>query len=307
VDGAAKNMRETIKTYGSGLLFAVFVGFSFLGLKTMVQYANALEAITYRYNFAFVALLICLLFRIIKVDFKEKPVFKKAIPAASFYILFMLLQAAGLMFATSIESGIIFAIIPIFAAFLSVIITKERPSLLQTVFMMLSITSLIIMILFGATSLHFSLIGTTLLILSSLSLALNNVLMRYVRSEFKAMEITTVIIIEGFIVLNVICLIWEFTKGNIGNYLALISNPTFVIAGIYLGVPCLLVSAALMAYMVSRIVALKATIFGNLSTAISIVAGVLVLGEPLYWYHIVCTALIITGVIGVSSAGSKHQ
>lgn len=307
MDGNKVSLKENMKTYGSGLLFACLVGFSFLGLKTMVQFANALEVITYRYSFAFIALVICLLFRIIKVDLKGKAVFKKAVPTASFYIGFMLLQAAGLKFATSIESGIIFAIIPILAAILSAIIMKEKASLLQSVFMMLSISALIVMILFGATNLHINFVGVSLLLLSSLSMAVNNVLMRYLRGEFKAMEMTTVIIVEGFIVLNVICLTWEIITGNLGDYLSLITNPTLVIAGIYLGVPCTLISAALMAYMVGRIVAVKATIFGNLSTAISIVAGVLFLREPLYWYHILCTVLIIVGVIGVSATKSKES
>ncbi len=298
---------ESIKTYGSGLLFAVLVGFSFLGLKTMVQYANALEVIAYRYSFAFVALVICLLIRIIKVDFKGKPVFRKAVPTASFYILFMLLQAAGLKFATTIESGIIFAIIPIFASVISAFVLKEKASFAQSAFMLLSISSLIVMILCGATSLHFDALGVVLLLLSSLSMAINNVLMRYLRAEFTAIEMTSVIVVEGFVVLNVICIVWGLINGTLDEFFHLITNPTFVVAGIYLGIPCTLVSAALMAYMIRRVIAVKATIFGNLSTAISIVAGVMILHEPLYWYHILCTALIITGVIGVSISGMKKE
>ena len=53
--------------------------------------------------------------------------------------------------------------------------------------------------------------------------------------------------------------------------------------------------------------AAKGTIFGNVSTAISIVAGVVVLGEDLMWYHIVCTALIIAGVVGMSLSGRKKE
>jgi len=301
------NIKETAKTYGSGLLFAILVGFSFVGLKTMVQFANALEVITYRYTFAFVALMICLIFRIIKIELRGKPIIKKAVPTASFYILFMILQAAGLKFATSIESGIIFAIIPIFASILSAVIMKEKATIAQSLFMMLSISSLIVMILFGATNLHINFLGVSLLLLSSLCMAINNVLMRYLRSEFKAMEMTTVIIFEGFILLNLICITWEIISGNLGNYFSLITNPTFVLAGAYLGIPCTLISAALMAYIVGRIIAVKATIFGNLSTAISIVAGALVLREPLYWYHILCTSLIIAGVIGISAAGTKMK
>lgn len=301
------NSIEAFKTYGSGVLFAVLVGFSFVGLKQMVQYGGPLEVIAFRYTFAAIALAICLLLRIIKVNYKGKPVMKKAVPIGGFYVLFMLLQAAGLKFATSIESGIIFAIIPIFASVISAIVLKEKATITQSIFMLISISALVVMILCGATSLHLNPVGIIFLLLSSLSMAINNVLMRYVRETFTAIEMTAVIIVEGFVVLNVICVTSGIINGNLMDFLSLVTYPNFVIAGIYLAVPCLLVSAALMAYMVRRVVAVKATIFGNLSTAISIVAGVLVLNEPLYWYHILCSIMIIVGVIGVSVSQSKEN
>jgi drug/metabolite transporter (DMT)-like permease len=199
----------------------------------------------------------------------------------------------------------VFAIIPIIVSLISTFLLKEKPTFPQAIFMLVSISALIVMILCGATSLTLHPAGILLLLLSSLSMALNNVLMRYVRQDFNASEMTTVIIAEGFIVLNIIVIAWEVINGNLMEYFALATNPTFVIAGAYLGIPCTLVSAGLMAYMVRRVVAVKATIFGNLSTAISIVAGVVVLHEPLYWYHILCSILIIIGVLGVSMSGSK--
>jgi drug/metabolite transporter (DMT)-like permease len=52
---------------------------------------------------------------------------------------------------------------------------------------------------------------------------------------------------------------------------------------------------------------INATIFGNLSTAISIVAGVVFLNESLKYYHIICSILIIIGVIGVSMPKRKKR
>ena len=83
--------------------------------------------------------------------------------------------------------------------------------------------------------------------------------------------------------------------------------PQVFIAAAYLGIGCILLSAHLMSYMLSKMEAAKGTIFGNLSTAISIVAGVAVLGESLMWYHVVCTAVIIGSVIGMSLSGRKGE
>ena len=68
-------------------------------------------------------------------------------------------------------------------------------------------------------------------------------------------------------------------NGTLWDYFQPLSHLNFVFASAYLGIPSTLISALIMAYMLANMEAVKATIFGNLSTAISIVAGVLVLGR----------------------------
>ena len=94
-------------------------------------------------------------------------------------------------------------------------------------------------------------------------------------------------------------------NSNISNYFLLMKNPGFLIASAYLGIFCTMVTAFLISYMLANMEAVKATIFGNLSTAIALIAGMLILKEPLEFYHIICTALIILGVVGVSISGKK--
>ncbi len=89
------------------------------------------------------------------------------------------------------------------------------------------------------------------------------------------------------------------------RYFAHAFNLQFILSITYLGSACVVLSVFLMSYMLRHLEALKASLFGNLSTAISIVAGVLLLSEPLLSYHIICTILIVIGVIGVSAAGKS--
>ena len=89
-------------------------------------------------------------------------------------------------------------------------------------------------------------------------------------------------------------------KETLNQYFDLITNVKFEFAVFYLGTACILLSSQLMAYVLRYLEAVKGTIFGNVSTAISIIAGVVVLGEPLKAYHIICAALIIVGVLGIS-------
>ena len=133
------------------------------------------------------------------------------------------------------------------------------------------------------------------------------VFMRYVREQYKPVEISAAIIIGGCAVFNLAFLIYGIASDSLNTYFEPFRHTEFIVATAYLGVGCILLSAQLMSYLLSKMAAVKATIFGNVSTAISIVAGVVVLGEPLRAYHIICTVLIIVGVIGLSLSGDKKS
>lgn len=294
-----------IKAYSAASFFSVLVGFSFLAIKTCIPGANSLQILTHRYNFALLALLLLLVLRIARINLKGKPK-KNLILTAGFYIGFMILQVIGLYFSTSIEGSIIFAVVPIIAQVIASLFLGEKATLLQNMFVCLTVASLIVMILAGSRELSFHPGGIFLLLLSSVSMAASNVFMRYVRNQYKPVEISAAIIIGGAVIFNLAFLAYGVFTGNLHTYVEPLGNMKFIIAVAYLGVGCILISAQLISYLLSRMAAVKATIFGNVSTAISIVAGVLILGEPLRWYHIICTVLIITGVVGLSVSGNKE-
>lgn len=296
--------RDQIKAYSVAIAFSVLVGFSFLGVKTCIPVANSLQILVHRYNFALLALVLLLMFRIVKIDLRGRSK-KNLILTAAFYIGFMILQVVGLCFATSIVGSIIFAIVPILAQIIAALFLGEKATLTQNLFVCMTVVSLILMILAGSTDISFHLGGIVLLLLSSVSMAVSNVFMRYVRTQYRPIEISAAIIIGGCIIFNIGFLIYGAFSGTLDTYFAPFHHREFIIAAAYLGIGCILASAQMMSYLLSKMEAVKATIFGNVSTAISIVAGAVVLGEPLFWYHIVCTAFIIAGVVGLSFSGQK--
>ena len=88
-----------VKAYGAAVFFSVLVGFSFLGVKTCVPLASSLQILVHRYNFAFLALLLLVVLRLVKIDLRGRPK-KNLLLTAGFYIGFMALQVAGLCFST---------------------------------------------------------------------------------------------------------------------------------------------------------------------------------------------------------------
>lgn len=290
---------RTLKIYGSALLFSLIVGFSFVGVKTSLAAASPLVTLTYRFNFAFLASLIILLTGLLRINIRKKPK-KMLVLTAGLYLGFMVLQTVGLVFSTSVESGIIFAIIPIIAKIVAAVFLKENTSWKQNIFVCMSVASVITMFVLGASDIAVNLAGLLILLLSSVSLACSNVLMRYVRGVYTPFEISYFIAACGCLIFNLATIIAGITNGTIDRYFEPLNNMSFMLATAYLGILSTLISSVLMTYMLAHMDAVKATIFGNLSTAISIVAGVVLLGEPLQAYHIVCTILIIGGVIGLN-------
>jgi drug/metabolite transporter (DMT)-like permease len=292
-------MSNNFKIYGSAVLFSLIVGFSFIGVKTCVSVATPLETLTFRYDFAFLATLFAVAVGLVKIDLRGKPKKKLAL-TAGLYLGFMVLQTVGLVFSTSIESGIIFAIIPILAKIIASLFLKESTNWKQNVFVCMSVAAVITMFVLGASDITVNIPGLVILLLSSVSMALSNVMMRYVRGVYKPFEISFYITGGGCLIFNLATVVYGLSTGTLADYFAPLSHVDFIIATAYLGIPSTLVSALIMAYMLAHMEAVKATIFGNLSTAISIVAGVIVLGEPLQLYHVICTILIVVGVIGLS-------
>ncbi|HOA43131.1 MAG TPA: DMT family transporter [Bacillota bacterium] len=300
----SKNMKLVYTAAG---LFSFIVGFSFLAIKISMSMSTPLEILTYRYNFAAVAALVPLIIWRSKIDLSNKPK-KRLILTAAFYLGFMAFQAYGLIYATSIESGIIFAVVPIFAKIIAYFYLGEKGTWKQNFFIIMSISAVVAMFVFSVQDFQgVNAVGLILLFISSVLMALSNVLMRGVRSEYNPYTIAFCIALSGCLLFNIMTLIEGAASGEPLQYFAPLFHWEFVLATAFLGVLSTMVSSLLAAYMLANMEAVKATIFGNLSTAISIIAGVVFLREPLYIYQIICTVLIVIGVVGTTLSGMAKE
>ncbi len=84
----------------------------------------------------------------------------------------------------------------------------------------------------------------------------------------------------------------------------------FVFAMLYLSILSSLGTSYLSNYALSRLPAAQMSVFNNLATLITILAGVVFLQESFYYYHAIGTILIIAGIIGVNNFGKgrvKHR
>jgi len=289
-----------IKAYAAGVFFATLVGFSFLAVRVTVQIAEPIEVLVFRYNFAFIMVCFAAVFlKFARPNVKGKKT--ALIFAGIFYVGFMALQAVGLVFSTSIEGAIMFAITPIIVKIIAKITLGETTTWQQNVFVGMSVSAVIVMVILSAGNIEVNLLGLVILVLSSISAASSNVLFRYIRKEHNQFSLTFSNATVGFVTLNMGYIFYLLkTHGSLATYFAPCTNINFVLATAYLGIPCIVFTLWLMGYMMQHLEAIRATIFGNLASVISIFAGIIILSEPMPFYNIICAAVIIVGVVGVS-------
>lgn len=299
------------------VLFSLFVGFSFFGIKKCTLYADSLEILAYRYMAAVIGVTVWLIVakamakrkasKTVADDGQEKNL-KDGRPkirlyqTAAFYILFMIFQIIAMFFATSIEGAIVYAVVPIFAKIIGRFVLGEKSTLVQNVFMGITVAALVVLIVLNATDISLNPIGITLMTISSIFMACNNVSARYVRGVFKPIEITRCIAYGGFPVFVTAALVRAAARGNVLDFFEPLKHAEFILWASFLGICCILLSAQFGAFMLAHLQIVQMTAVNSISTLISIIAGAFILGEPLYWYHYLCGLLIVIGVIGLAVA-----
>ncbi|UUZ87218.1 DMT family transporter [Paenibacillus sp. P26] len=150
-----------------------------------------------------------------------------------------------------------------------------------------------------------SIAGAILLLLSCVSFAGYSVMARSLSKQFRPVELSYLMMGLAFAAMLVISLAEHAAKGTLNRMLVPLSEPSFLVAVLYLGILSSLVTSWLSNYALSKLEASRTSVFSNLGTVVSIAAGAMFLGERIYGYHIIGTVMIIAGVIGVNLLGDK--
>ena len=294
-----------LSLYLAGITFTLSIGFSFFGIKKCVPYGDTLTLLAYRYAAALIGVILFTAVSKALGKYHEPRPGRPRIrlyQTAAFYILFMILQIFAMYFATSIEGAIVYAMVPIIAKIIGRVVLGERSTRLQNFFVVLTVAALLILIVLNATDIHLNVKGLLIMTVSSIFMACQNVSARYVRGVFAPIEITQCIAAGGFVIFFGAFLIRALMRHDPYSIIEPLTHPQFTVWVSFLGIFCILLSAQFMAFMLAHMEIIQCTVFNSASTLVSIIAGALILGEPLYWYHYLCGALILSGVIGLTLA-----
>jgi len=287
------------KAHLFGLGFATIFGLTFMFSKTALEYTTPVGLLAYRFLFAYGAFYLLKRLKVIRVHLSKDKLKPLLLVGLFQPVLYFLFETYGLHQTTSAEAGMMIALIPIVVSVLSAVILKERPTIPQLMFIMLSVGGVMfIQTMEMSQSLSPAIGGYALLFLAVLSASFYNIVSRRVSVKASSLEITYFMMLMGAVFFNGLYVIRLLLGGELGLYVSSLSQFSVLGPVLYLGVIGSIGGFWLLNYALSQLEAHVISIYANIATVVAISAGYVFLQEALKWHHFVGAAMIITGVYG---------
>ncbi len=292
----------------AGFVTSFIFGLSFLFTKEALETLTPFHLLALRFSFAAVLLTILRVFGVIKINFKAKNLGLLILLGFFQPVIYFVCETLGLQLTTSSEAGMMIALIPVLVTILAALFLSEIPSKKQLLFVILSVAGVIFIILMkGNTQTEGDLLGIFLLLGAVLSAGFFNIISRKSSLKFKPVEITYIMMWMGAIVFNSISLYQHFKTDELSSYFIPLFDIKILGAIFYLGIISSVIAFFLVNFMLSKMEAARSAVFTNLTTIISIVAGVLFRDEPFYWFHMLGSIMILLGVWGTNYYGTNKR
>ena len=111
----------------------------------------------------------------------------------------------------------------------------------------------------------------------------------------------------GTVVFNIINIVRHIAQGDILHYFDPYFDLQNMIGFVFLAILSTIVATSMNNYALSKIQVSTSSAFSGVSTLVTIIIGVVIGGEKLYFYHIIGLSLIVLRMIGVSYIDLKKQ
>ena len=277
-------------------------GLSFMSSRIALDSAPVLIVLSHRFLLAFLVMSIFAVTGRANLHLRGKSLRPLLLLGLMQPVIYFFGELYGILHSTTIFSGVMISIIPIAGVLAAVLILKEYPTMRQILFSILAVSGVIGIGFLSKSSGSLEFTGVLGLLIAVSAAVAYTILNRSIAGSYSAFERTYVMMGVGAAVFTVIAAV--SVKGKIRTYLQPFSTWSYAAAILYLGVLCSVVCFFLSCYTITRLSVARATVFANLTTAVSVLAGALILHEPFPPVGILCCGLILTGIYGVQY-GSK--
>lgn len=281
-------------------------GFSFLFSKIALEITIPSVMLAVRFLMAFVVLNVVVwigkMTKKLEFNLKGKPLKDVLLLAIFQPVIYFVAESYGITYTSSAFAGTIIAVIPIAGILCDVFVMHNKVSGKQVVCSLGSVVGVIITTL-DAQNMKSSFMGLALLLIAVIAGALFYVFSKKSSDHFNPLERTYVMFAAGSLVYFVIALIE--CKGKYREIvLPALTEPMFWGCILYLSVVSSVVAFLLLNFGSAHVSVSEASIFANLTTVISIVAGVVFVNEVFTLWQILGAGMIV-GSVFFSTIGKE--
>ena len=302
------NKKLGTKVLLAAVISHVFWGFSFIASRTALNTAHVFVLLSHRFLIAFLLMTAVMLVKRIRLNIKgNKRAVLLVLLGLCEPVIYFFGEQYGILHSSTIFSGVMIAMIPIVSILAAEPILKERPTIWQLVFSVISVAGVIGIGLMTRSSGSLDLIGVVALTVAVFAACAYTLLGRGISKEFSPFERTYMMLAVGAVVFTVLAAFrCDFSPKA---YFAPFGDIPYLLSTLFLGICCSFISYFLVSYAITHLTVAQATVFANLTTAVSVFAGAALLKEPFSWIGLVFCAMILLGIYGVqrSSRVSKGE
>ena len=301
-------MNQHAKAIGAVVVGNTIFGFSFIFSKMALQITLPSVLIAVRFVMAFITLNLIVIFgRMIRVpdsqggkrplvefSLRGKPLRNIILLALFQPILYFLCESYGIVYTSAAFAGTIIAVIPVAGIVFDVLIMHSKVRLRQVICAVLSAVGVAITTI-GAEGMKSSVLGLLILLGAVAAGALFYVFSKKSGDDYNPLEQTYVMFALGSLVYTVFALVQ--CRGQYSELIfSALAQPQFIISVLYLSVVSSVTAFICLNYGTVRVTVSEASIFANLTTVISIIAGVVFLHEVFTPFQIVGAVIILISV-----------
>lgn len=296
------------KKYSSAILAAIGVytiwGFSFMASKVAQETVTPFVLLMWRFDISLFVLSIPMFIGKRKLSLKGKKILPLVMIGMMEPCIYFIGEQYGLRFSNSAFSGIMIALIPIVSMLMSAAFLKEKPNAAQWFFSVLSIGGIIAITLTENSGGEIRPLGILFLSIAVIAGSGYGVLSRKSSDEFSVYERSWFMQLMGAVFYTVLATVEHHS--NIGALFTPLANGRFLLSVLYLALGASVAGYTLFNYAVSNAPVANVITLCNLTTVISVLAGVLILGEPFSPFSLVAMAVVLIGIIGVQKFSPEN-
>ena len=288
---------RTSRAIASAVTVYVFWGFTFMASAIAQETVTPFLLLAYRFVISTLILAFPLIIGKKKLQFKGKNIRSLLLLGLLEPCLYFIGEQYGVRFTNSSFSGIMIALIPIVTLFLAAVMLKERPTKAQWFFSILSIAGIIVITLSESSGGQVNFLGFLCLLLAVITGSCYTVVSKKISDEFSVYERTLITQIMAAIFYSALAMIEH--RNDLTALVEPIKSTDFLLAVLYLAVFASVLGYSMFNYSVANAPTAQIVVLCNLTTVISVLAGVFILGEPFSIFSAVGIIAVLSGIWGV--------